>query len=101
MGLVTNNIGFVASDGPPSQPPSPNPATTTTTTGTNTVGGGGAGWFSAVMGIFTPKTAGPLAIQQPQPVSSEQQAANQRLFIVAMVVMLLMLGVVVWYFLKS
>lgn len=91
----------------PSQTPTPypngssSPVPTTATTTTKPVGSGGFNWFALVGGLFTPKTAGITPIAQPSPISAEQQRKNQQLFIIAIVIMLLVLGVAVWYFLKS
>jgi uncharacterized membrane protein YphA (DoxX/SURF4 family) len=56
-------------------------------------------WFGAVMGIIQPKSAA-TPIRTDQPISAEQQAANQKLFFIAMVVLLVITGVGVWYLLR-
>lgn len=57
--------------------------------------------FSDILGFLSPKTPTVTEIQQPQPVSDQQQRQNTILFVVAAIVMIGMFGFATYYIIKK
>ena len=57
--------------------------------------------FSGILDFLSPKTPTVTEIQQPQPVSDQQQRQNTILFVVAAIVMVGMFGFATYYIIKK